>query len=93
MERYGVPMFCTNVSVGLSLIGISGIASEIASGILKLLPKDAVSLVGVRSMEEARQAAMNGADGLLICSEIIPKSGQELQEFVLELKYITSGDD
>eukprot|EP00210_Caulerpa_lentillifera_P001404 g1349.t1 len=93
MERLRIPMFSMNVSVGLSVAGISGIASEISSGILKSLPIGAVSLVGVRSIEEARLAAMNGADGLLISSEIIPESNGELRDFVRELNYITSGDD
>lgn len=56
MEKHGVPMFCVNVAVGLSLAGIAGATADLTKGILEALPIGAVSVVGVRSEEEVRSA-------------------------------------
>lgn len=55
----GVPCYAVNVSVGLTL-SISGISTDIAKGILEQLPFGTVSVVGVKSIDEARRAQQVG---------------------------------
>ncbi|PSC68944.1 Isovaleryl-dehydrogenase [Micractinium conductrix] len=70
MEKYGVPFYGMNLSVGLS-IQLQGFGVGVAKGLLGELPFGAVSLVGAKSVEEARQARLAGADCLLIKWELV----------------------
>ena len=56
MAKHGVPMFCVNCSVGLSLSGIAGITTDVTEGILSSLPFGAVSVVGIKKIKEIRNA-------------------------------------
>lgn len=58
MDQAGVPMYCVNISVGLSLRGIAGAAMDLTKGILEALPFGAISVVGVKTFEEARTASL-----------------------------------
>ncbi|GMH40085.1 hypothetical protein BSKO_07989 [Bryopsis sp. KO-2023] len=92
MDQMGVPFFAVNVSVGLTL-SIPGISSDIARGVISGLPFGSVSLVGVRSMEEARSAREAGADILLVKEELSSRWEGTTKELIVELRYVTSGDD
>ena len=96
MERYGVPFYGLNLSVGLS-VQIVGFGFGVAAGLLEELPFGAVSLVGVRSVEEARQARLAGADCLLVRWELVRQhaggGGGGLAALVEALRDTTSGDD
>ena len=52
LAKAGVVFYAINVSVGIS-ISLPGFSSDLAHGILGNLPFGAISMVGVRSMEEA----------------------------------------
>ncbi len=54
-----------------------------------------VSMVGVRSLEEASKAKLSGADSILIKHEMLSQHQQQgtLQSMAEQLKYIVSGDD
>jgi len=92
METFGVPFFALNISVGLS-VRIAGFGRDVAAGILGELPFMAVSLVGVKSLEEARAAREAGADSLFIRRELVWEwQGRETQ-LVDALIDATNGDD
>lgn len=89
MEKDGVPFYGLNLSVGLSI----GFGSQIAQGLVKDLPFGAVSMIGVKSLEDAKAARLAGADSLLIKKEAFEgRQGKEAQ-FIDMLKMVTDGDD
>ncbi|GFH14820.1 IGPS domain-containing protein [Haematococcus lacustris] len=107
LSRAGVAFFGINLSIGLSL-PISGFAEDVAHGLLGRLPFGAVSLVGVKTIDEARTARQSGADALLIKQELIaahsdaaaakeaasnPFAMSGLRRLTEELQYVTSGDE
>jgi len=107
LAKAGVVFYAINVSVGLSL-PIPGFSSDIAHGILGELPFGTISMVGVKSLEEARKARLSGADSLFVKGELISaaaaRSGggpgatagagiNALRQFAQQLEYLTSGDD
>lgn len=95
LAKSGVVFFAVNVSVGIS-ISLPGFSSDLAKGICGNLPFGAISLVGVKSLEEATRAKMNGADSLLIKAEMITEASATpggLTAMSQHLAYIATGDD
>ena len=90
-----VPMVAVNIGVGLSA-KIPGFAAEVADGILKGLPMHCASVVGVRDVEQARQAAASGASAVLLRSEFLAAAADDeraCRECVHDVQYAISGDD
>ena len=52
-----------------------------------------VSMVGFKTLEEARKAKLSGADSLLIKAEMLERYKEDLQQFSEQLRYLVSGDD
>eukprot|EP00887_Chlorella_sp_A99_P002189 scaffold21.g2189.t1 len=92
MERFGVPFFGINLSVGLS-ISIAGFGADVAAGLLGGLPFGTVSLVGARSVGEARRARAAGADALLVRQELVGEYAGREVALLEELRAATCGDD
>lgn len=87
------PFFGLNISVSLS-VSIPGFGSDVAKGLLGELPYESLSLVGCKTIEEARKLRLAGADALLIKSELV--AGYEsstLAELVKALRAVTNSDD
>ena len=66
------------------------------TGLLGELPFGAISLVGAKTVEEARQARLAGADAIFVKRELLQahlEGGGQLGALVDELKYATGGDD
>ncbi len=66
---------------------------QVADGLLGALPFGAVSLVGVRSMDEARRARESGADALFVKHELIEGYKGDARRLMLDLQAATDGDD
>lgn len=92
VSQFGVPFYGVNLSVGLS-VGIAGFGSQVAKGLVGELPFGAISMVGVRSLDEARAAKMAGADSLLVKAELVEEYKGRLPQLVEQLRYLTSLDD
>ena len=93
MERSGVPSFALNVAVGLS-VPIKGFGADVARGLLGELPFGAVSLVGVRSLEDAQRARTSGADALLVKRELLAAhAATPLRELMDCLRSIAANED
>jgi indole-3-glycerol phosphate synthase len=92
METFGVPFFALNISVGLS-VKIAGFGSDVAAGLLGELPFGVLSLVGVKSLAEARAAREAGADSLFIRRELVAEYQGRERQLVQELIDATNGDD
>ena len=92
MEASGVPFYALNISVGLS-VSISGFGSDVAAGLLGELPFGAVTLVGVKSVDEARAARAAGADALFVRRELVGEYRGREKELVEALISATNGDD
>lgn len=92
MERFGVPFFGINISVGLS-ISITGFGGDVAAGLLGELPFGAVSMVGAKTVDEARRARMAGASSLLIKRELVEAYEGREGQLLEELRLATDGDD
>ena len=92
MADAGVPSYALNVSVGLA-VGIAGFGADAAAGLLGELPFGAVSLVGVRSVDEARTARAAGADALLVKGECVAAWAGREAALVAALRDATDGDD
>ncbi|EFJ49598.1 hypothetical protein VOLCADRAFT_104174 [Volvox carteri f. nagariensis] len=88
----GVVFYAINVGVGLS-VAIPGFANRIAHGLLGELPFGSISLVGVRSLEEASAARRSGADALLIKAELLQSHGTDVQALGNALQYAVTLDD
>lgn len=75
-------------------MAVPGFAKQMAHGLLGSMPFGAVSLVGVRSLEDARQARLSGADALFVKKEML-EAHKELPFHVLmeQLQVLASGDD
>ena len=69
VEEIGVQLFAINVSVGLAL-QIPGVRESVACSLVQKLPFGAGSIVGVRSMGEARQVRAAGADAIMVKKEV-----------------------
>lgn len=91
MEAYGVPFYCMDVSVSIS-IGIQGFGQDIVKGVLAELPFGALSIVGIRSIEEARGAREAGADALYIRKDIVDRHGGDEFSLVSSIKAMVDGD-
>ena len=90
-----VPTFAFGCSVGLSL-PIPGFAADMNKAMLAALPRGVPAIIGVKSIEEARTAALNGAACLLLRSEWIataPTEPRALQQFIADVQYAVSFDD
>ena len=95
LAKSGVVFYSVNISVGIS-VSLPGFSSDLAKGIVGNLPFGSLSLVGVRSLEEATRAKMNGADSLLIKAEMLQEAASTpggLSAMCQHLSYIASGDD
>ncbi|KAF5840700.1 hypothetical protein DUNSADRAFT_15795 [Dunaliella salina] len=100
LARTGVAFYGINLNVGLNL-PIPGFSTDIAHGILGELPFGAISMVGVRTLEEARKARLSGADSLFIKKELIdaalakhgPNRMYAIKQLCDQLSYLTSNDD
>ncbi|KXZ49270.1 hypothetical protein GPECTOR_22g863 [Gonium pectorale] len=92
LSSQGVVFFAINCSVGLS-VAIPGFANKIAHGLLGELPFGAISLVGVRSVEEAAAARRSGADALLIKAELLQTYGKDVRALGNALDYAVTLDD
>ncbi|KAI7841635.1 hypothetical protein COHA_004655 [Chlorella ohadii] len=95
MERFQVPFFAMNLSVGLS-VQLQGFGLQVASGLLGEMPYGSISIVGASSIEDARKARQAGADSILIKWELVQQHAGDPGRLALlleELRYATSGDD
>ncbi|KAG2438961.1 hypothetical protein HYH02_010753 [Chlamydomonas schloesseri] len=92
LSKQGVVFYAINVSVGLS-VAIPGFANKIAHGLLGTLPFGAISLVGVRSLEEASAARQSGADALLVKAELLASYGKDVRALGNALEYAVTLDD
>jgi indole-3-glycerol phosphate synthase len=95
MARSGVVFYGINLGVGLS-IAVPGFASQMAHGLLGQLPFGAISLVGVRTFDEATRARNSGADALLVKREMVEvcqQQGMDVQALISRLQYAVGGDD
>jgi indole-3-glycerol phosphate synthase len=95
MERFRVPFFAMNLSVGLS-VQLQGFGLQVASGLLGEMPFGSISMVGASSIEDARKARQAGADSILIKWELVQQYAGDhsrLAQLLEELRYATSGDD
>jgi indole-3-glycerol phosphate synthase len=91
LEAYGVPFFCMDISVSIS-IGIQGFGQDIVKGVLGELPFGAVSIVGIRNIEDARGAREAGADALYIRNDIVERHGGDEFSLVSSIKAMVDGD-
>lgn len=91
MEAYGVPFYCMDISVSIS-IGIQGFGQDIVKGVLAELPFGALSIVGIRNIEEARGAREAGADALYIRKDIVDRHGGDEFSLVSSIKAMVDGD-
>ena len=92
MEAAGVPFYAVNISVQLS-VSIPGFGRDVARGLLGELPFGAVSVVGVKSVEEGREARAAGADVLFVKRELVGEWVGREGELVGALKSATNSDD
>lgn len=91
MESYGVPFYCMDISVSIS-IGIQGFGQDIVKGVLGELPFGAISIVGIRNIEDARGAREAGADALYIRSDIVDRHEGDEFSLVSSIKVMVDGD-
>lgn len=80
------------MQVGIS-VAIPGFGADLAHGLLGQLPFGCISIVGVKTIEDARMARQSGADCLLIKKEMIQGHEGQLDNLFDSLRYITSGDE
>ncbi|EFN54727.1 hypothetical protein CHLNCDRAFT_135426 [Chlorella variabilis] len=93
LEPYQMPWFGLNLSVGLS-VSITGFGLQVATGLLGEMPFGAISMVGARSIEEARQARAAGADCVLVKWELVQLYAPDRLGVLVEaLQDATCGDD
>ncbi|GIL51134.1 hypothetical protein Vafri_7208 [Volvox africanus] len=92
LAKLGVVFYAINVAVGLS-VSMPGFSNRIAHGLLGELPFGAISLVGVRSLEEAAAARRSGADALLVKAELLQSYGKDVQALGNALQYAVTLDD
>ncbi|GLC35625.1 hypothetical protein PLESTB_000186800 [Pleodorina starrii] len=92
LAKQGVVFYAINVAVGLS-VAVPGFANRIAHGLLGELPFGAISLVGVRSLEEAAAARRSGADALLVKAELLQSYGTDVGALGNALQYAVTLDD
>lgn len=95
MGDLGVRHFGINLSVGLSL-ALPGFQSDMAKGLLNNMPFGATTVVGAKSVKDAIQARVNGADVILLKKEMLLSKNtkaQDVQQTLQHLVYSMSGDD
>lgn len=92
LYKMGVTLFGINLGVGLS-ISMPGMASKMAHGMLGSMPFGTLSLVGVRTAEEAQSARASGADAILVKKELVSQHTANVHALISNLQYMTSGDD
>lgn len=106
LGRQGLGFFGVNLAVGLQ-VAVPGFAADVAKGVLSDLPFGSLSLVGARSVAEARKARASGADAILVTRALLlsglgdaggsaeaqAKALADPTRVLTELKYAMSGDD
>lgn len=70
LARQGLGFFGVNLGVGLQ-VAVPGFAADVARGVLSDLPFGSLSLVGCRSVDEARRARAAGADAVLVTKALL----------------------
>jgi len=93
--RFGVPFYAMDIGVGIN-VGIAGFTSQLVSGVLGNMDFNALSIVGVSSMEELHGKIATKADALYVKSGIFKKAdgeGCETTELVRAILDACSGDD
>ena len=90
MEGLGVPFYAMDIGVGIS-VGIAGFSRQLISGVLGNMDFNALSIVGLSSMEELHGKIATKADALYVKSGVVKKAdGDELVRAILDA---CSGDD
>ena len=92
LEKYEVPFYGMNLSVGLS-VSIAGFGADVAEGLLGEFPFGVLSIAGAGSIDEARKMRQAGADALLIKRSFVEQWEGREQEMVDALLDATNGDD
>lgn len=57
------------------------------------MPFGTISMVGVKSLDEAQRARASGADCLLIKRELLEPHAEDIHALAQQLAYLVSGDD
>jgi indole-3-glycerol phosphate synthase len=70
LARQGLGFFGVNLGVGLQ-VAVPGFAADVAKGVLGGLPFGSLSIVGCRSVAEARRARAAGADAVLVTKALL----------------------
>jgi len=90
MEGLGVPFYAMDIGVGIS-VGIAGFSRQLISGVLGNMDFNALSIVGLSSMEELHGKIATKADALYVKSGVVKEAdGDELVRAILDA---CSGDD
>ena len=95
LGKLGVVFFGINLGVGIS-VALPGFASDLAHGLLGEMPFGAITLVGAKSLEDARKARLSGADAVLVkkeCWEAAQAEGRPLEVMLEQVRYLTGSDD
>jgi indole-3-glycerol phosphate synthase len=91
MEGFGVPFYCMDIQVGIS-VKIAGFNQNLISGVLSELPFGSLSIVGVSSVPDVPERRQTGADALYLKHDLVKLSeGKEL-EFVSDMLSMVDGD-
>ena len=85
-------LYGLNISVGLS-VTIPGFGSDVAKGLLGELPFGSMTVVGCKSVDEARAARIVGADALLVKSSLLAVHEGDVDGLVNALITATNFDD
>lgn len=85
-------LYGLNISVGLS-VTIPGFGSDVAKGLLGELPFGSMTVVGCKSVQEARAARIAGADALLVKSSLLVAHKDDVDALVNALIAATNFDD
>lgn len=95
LGRMGVVFYGVNIGVGIS-IALPGFASDLAHGLLGDMPFGALTLVGCKSVDDARKARASGADAVLVKREMwraAEAQGVSLEALLHQVRAVTDGDD
>jgi len=104
LARQGLGFFGVTLGVGLQ-VAVPGFAADVARGVLGGLPFGSLSLVGCRTVDEARAARAAGADAVLVTRALLlegcapqdaaaeARALADPTRVLTELKYALSGDD
>ena len=81
-----------NTSIAITL-SMPGFRQRLTEGLISALPFGSLSLVGVRNVDEARDARLAGADALLVAwSALEGMSQEQAQELFSDIRYACSMD-